>query len=620
MRSRLRPLLVVAAVATALALPAGVAAKPRHPHPPSGPFRHVPNATATGTGGAAASVDSVATNAAIDALRKGGNAVDAAVTAAGVLGVTEPFSCGVGGGGFMLIRTPNGKVTTIDGRETAPATMKPDSFFENGTALSMADARWSGLSAGVPGTVATWDKALRRYGTWRLGRALQAGIQVARRGFVIDQTFYNQAQGPMTTASPKGETADYFDDIPSTASIYLDADGTPHDVGTVQRNPDLAKTYEILARFGAGAFYHGPIARAMAQAAENPPKAPTANHAWRPGLLEESDLARYDAIRREPTHVNYRGLDVWGMGPPSSGGSTVGEVLNILEGYDLHADRVKAYHLFLEASRLAYADRGAYLADPSYFDVPLQGLLSDSFAAERRALITDQAKNAAVAPGNPYDDQRGGAAPHVSATHDRADGRSTTHLTVADRNGMVVTYTFTIESTGGNGIVVPGYGFLLNNELTDFNYTDTTGTAANRPEGGKRPRSSISPTIVTAGRKPVLALGSPGGATIITTVLQILLERVDLGASLPDAIAAPRASQRNDTTSEAESAFTASPLGQALQGPPYMQAFRPVAATSVPGDEIGAATGIEFSRSGFLAAAEPKRRGGGAAMVVRPSH
>ncbi len=306
------------------------------------------------------------------------------------------------------------------------------------------------------------------------------------------------------------------------------------------------------------------------------------------------------------------------MGPPSSGGSTVGEALNILKGYDLAtptARRPTTSSSRPRASRTPTAARSSPTRRTSTFRS--HGLLSDSFAAERRALIADQAKNAAVAPGDPYDDQRGGAAPHVSATHDRADGRSTTHLTVADRNGMVVTYTFTIESTGGNGIVVPGYGFLLNNELTDFNYSDAT-TSANKPEGGKRPRSSISPTIVTAGRKPVLALGSPGGATIITTVLQILLERIDLGASLPDAIAAPRASQRNDTTSEAESAFTASPLGQALQGPPYMQAFRPVAATSVPADEIGAATGIEFSRHGLLAAAEPKRRGGGAAMVVRP--
>jgi gamma-glutamyltranspeptidase / glutathione hydrolase len=617
MRRRLRPLLAAVGVGAVLALPTAVAANPRGHHPPSTPFQHVPNATATGGGGAAASVDSVATGAAIDALRDGGNAVDAAVSAATVLGVTEPFSCGVGGGGFMLIRTPDGRITTIDGRETAPATMNARSFVENGAALAFNDARWSGLSVGVPGTVDTWQTALRKYGTWRLGTALRYGIDVAKRGFVIDPTFFAQARGATTATSPNGETADYFDDIPSTAAIYLDADGSPHDVGTVQRNPDLAKTYALLARYGSGAFYHGPLARAMAQAAEHPPTAATANHTWRPGLLTERDLAGYDAIERKPTHVNYRGLDVWGMGPPSSGGSTVGEALNILNGFGgLKADRTRAYHLELESSRLAYADRGKYLADPAYFDVPLRSLLSDSFAAERRAKIDPQhTANAVVDPGNPYDDQGGHANAKVTTTHEDAEGRSTTHLTVADNRGTVVTYTFTIESTGGAGIVVPGYGFLLNNELTDFDYT--TPEAANAPAGGKRPRSSISPTIVTDGRKPLLALGSPGGATIITTVLQILLERIDLGTPLPQAIAAPRASQRNSTTSEAESAFTASPLGQALASQ-YGQAFRPTAATAVPPDEIGAATGIELTRHGFVAAAEPTRRGGGSAQVVSP--
>jgi gamma-glutamyltranspeptidase/glutathione hydrolase len=572
MMSRHWRVLAVAAATAALAAPTAQADK------------FVKEPTATGTGGAAATVDVLATRAAIDTLRRGGNAVDGAVAAAGVLGVTEPFSSGIGGGGFMVIRTRHGDVTTIDGRETAPAAMRPDSFLVNGTLPTPNDARWSGLSAGVPGTVATWDEALDRYGTISLRKALQPGIEVARRGFPVDQTFFAQTQAAV----------DWFDDVPSTAAIYLDPDGTPRDVGTTLRNPDMARAYEYIGRHGPRGFYDGAIARAIAQAAQHPPIAATANHAWRPGLVTERDIARYDAIRREPTHVRYRGLDVWGMGPPSSGGSTVGEALNILEGYrPLGADRVQALHRFIEASRYSFADRNAYLADPSYFDVPLRGLLSDSFAAERRALITDKAANAVVAPGDPYDHE----------------GTSTTHLTVTDAHGTVVSYTFTIEATGGNGIVVPGWGFLLNNELTDFNYDSTTHP--NRAEGGKRPRSSMAPTIVTRDGKPFLAVGSPGGATIITTVLQILVDRLDLGAGLPAAIAAPRVSQRNAVASAAEPAFIASREAQQLIAQYGHNPF-------TNAGEIGAATGIEFLGGGrLLAAAEPVRRGSGSAAVVR---
>ena len=314
-------------------------------------------ATAIGSGGAAATVDLLATQAAIDMLKRGGNAVDAAVAAAGVLGVTEPFSAGIGGGGFMVIRTPRGQITTIDSREAAPAGMKPDSFWENGAALSFADARWSGLSAGVPGTVAGWEKALDRYGSTSLKKALDAGIDVARKGFVVDQTFVDQ-----TTPN-----VDYFDDVPSTAAIYLDPDGTPRDVNTTLRNPDMAKTYEYIARYGADAFYRGPLAKAIAEAAQRPPIAPTANHVWRPGLITVGDLERYRALERVPTRVGYKGLDVWGMGPPSSGGSTVGEALNILEGFQpLGADRTQALHRFIEASRYAFADRSKYLGDPAF--------------------------------------------------------------------------------------------------------------------------------------------------------------------------------------------------------------------------------------------------------------
>src|SRR5436190_1919 len=490
------------------------------------PYQHHPDATATGTGGAAATVDSVATQAAIGALRRGGNAVDAAVTAAAVLGVVEPLSCGIGGGGFMVIRTPAGQTTTIDTREIAPAAMQPDSFWENGAPLAFNEARWSGRSAGVPGTVAGWDRALREYRTFSLAQA------------------------------------------PAPA-----------------------------------------IAEAMATAAQHPPIASGANHAWRPGFMTQDDLGRYTAPERAPTHVTYRGRDVFGMGPPSSGGSTVGEALNMLEGFDLAAlGRVPALHLFIEASRRAFADRNAYLADPAFFDVPLTGLLSDGFAAERRDTIDpDHATNAAVAPDDPYPYNGGGGGGQPSATSTRAG--TTTHITTADAAGDVVAYTFTIESTGGNGIVVPGWGFLLNNELTDFNYDSTTHP--NRVQGGKRPRSSISPTIVTQDGSPQLALGSPGGSTIITTVLQMLVDRLDLGMTLPQAIADPRATQRNGATTLGENAFLASPEAQELTSR-YGHAFG-------PSPEIGAATGIELLGGGrFEAAAEPVRRGGGSAMVVTP--
>lgn len=553
---------------------------------------------AIGTGGAVATVDDRATDAGLTILRAGGNAVDAAVAAAAVLGVTEPFSCGIGGGGFMVI-AKDGKVTTIDHRELSPATMRPDSFMEGGAPLPFAAARYSGLSAGVPGTVAGWALALERYGSKGFADVLRPAIDVARDGFEVDQTFADQTAGNVP----------FFDDIPSTAALYLDPDGTPRDVGSTLRNPDMAKTYQRIARHGVKGFYQGAVADAVVEAVQHPPVADDADHTWRPGLMTQQDLRRYTAPEREPTRVTYRGLDIYGMGPPSSGGSTVGEALNILATDDLSAmDREEALHYFLEASRFSFADRNAYLADPKFFDVPLRGLLSKDFAAERRALITENAANPpVVAPGDPYPHNGNGAGGQASATVTRAG--TTTHLTVADADGMVVSYTFTIESTGGNGIVVPGWGFLLNNELTDFNFESTTHP--NRADGGKRPRSSMSPTIVFDGGKPFLAVGSPGGSTIITTVLQILLERIDLGSSLPEAIAAPRATQRNTAATLAEQAFLNSPEAEALRARGH---------TLNPTGEIGAATGIEFLADGrLLAAAEPLRRGGGSAGVVTGS-
>src|SRR3954470_23714062 len=353
--------------------------------------------TARGSGGAAATVDAFATQAAIGVLDSGGNAVDAAVAAAGVLGVTEPFSCGIGGGGFMVIRTAKGKVTTIDGREKAPRTMKPDSFWENGKALSFNDARFSGLSAGVAGTPLTWARALNKYGTISLERALKPGIAVARNGFEVDQTFYNSVDAVKR----------YFDDVPSTAALYLDPDGSPKDVGATITNPDMAKTYRIIGREGArNGFHKGPVAAAMAAAASNPPTAATADHTWRKGLMTTDDIARYKVRERAPIKSSYRGLTVYGMGPPSSGGTTVAEVLNILGGYQTAGvPREQTLHRMLEASRYTFADRGAYLADPAFFDVPVEGLVSSSFADERRALIGDKAAKSPVPAGDPYDNQ-----------------------------------------------------------------------------------------------------------------------------------------------------------------------------------------------------------------------
>jgi gamma-glutamyltranspeptidase / glutathione hydrolase len=557
--------------------------------------------TVTGTGGAASSVDALATGAALQSLRDGGNAVDAAVAAAGVLGVVEPFSSGIGGGGFMVIRTKDGKVTTVDSRETAPAAMSPTSFFADGKPLTFADARLSGLSAGVPGTVRGWELALRDYGTWSLRRALKPGIHVAKDGFPVDDTLAGQIEDNQAA----------FAQVPSTAAIYLDPDGTPRDAGSTLRNPDLAGTYEAIAKHGADAFYSGPIAQSIVDAVDHPPVEtdPTHPEVFQPGVMTTGDLAAYEALERDPTHSQFRGLDVYGMGPPSSGGTTVGEILNILDRTDLGGgDRAKALHLFMEASALAYADRGAYLGDPAYVDVPVAGLLSPEFASVRRALI-DPAATAPrpVQAGDPlpYDD----TPPLVTVPTIQRTG-STTHLTVADDEGNVVSYTFTIEQIGGNAIVVPGRGFLLNNELTDFSYDDPD--TPNRVEGGKRPRSSMAPTIVERDGQPLLALGSPGGATIITTVAQVLFDRLGLGSPLPAAVAAPRVSDRNTAKADAEPGFIASPEGQALAST-YGHVFNPV-------DEIGTVAGVEWLGDGrLLAAAEPVRRGGGSAGVVTPS-
>ncbi|TLM73860.1 gamma-glutamyltransferase [Pseudarthrobacter sp. NamB4] len=571
--------------------------------------------TATGYGGAVSTVDPEASAAAIEVLRKGGNAADAAVAAAATLGVTEPYSAGIGGGGyFVFYDAETEEVGTIDGRETAPAAMPRDAFIDpdTGKPYQFRKQATSGISVGVPGTPATWERALQRWGSVSLAEALKPAIKVAKRGFVVDETFRQQTL----------DNKDRFEPFTSTRELFLPGGDAPA-VGTVFQNHGLADTYRLLASKGTDAFYEGPLAEEIASTVQEPPMVPGSTLPGPAGVMTAEDLDDYEALNQDPTHVNYRGYDVYGMAPSSSGGTTVGEALNILEVFDLPGlkkDEPAVLHHYLEASALAFADRGKYVGDPAFVEVPTEELLDPVFGKER-ACELDPLKAAAkpVLPGNveSYDGVCP-VAPAALADETDTENISTTNLTVSDKWGNVVEYTLTIEQTGGSGIVVPGRGFLLNNELTDFSpvYSETD---PNRIEPGKRPRSSMSPAIVLKDDEPFLALGSPGGSTIITTVLQTLINRIDLGMSIEDALAAPRASQRNTANVTAEPGFIDA-YGPALTSR-FGHKLTPSGDAFTSAAEIGAATAIEFSEDGktVTAVAEPSRRGGGSAMVVKPS-
>jgi gamma-glutamyltranspeptidase/glutathione hydrolase len=578
--------------------------------------------TATGYGGAVSTVDLDASAAALEILRKGGNAVDAAVAAAATLGVTEPYSAGIGGGGyFVYYDARSGEVHTIDGRETAPDAMPTNAFIDPASpadkpaAYPFKKQATSGISVGVPGTPATWERALDRWGSLSLGEVLDPAIEVAEDGFVVDQTFRLQTL----------ENKDRFVPFEATRKLFLPGpDNDAPAVGSVFQNQDLADTYRVLARKGMDAFYEDELAEEIVAAVRY--GSSSTDPAVLPGpegVMTTEDLDDYKALDQDPTHVEYRGYDVYGMAPSSSGGTTVGEALNILEVFDLPSlrdDKARALHHYLEATALAFADRGKYVGDPAFVDVPTEELLDPVFGKERACEINpNRAATKPVAAGDvaSYD----GVCPVKPASLEDAsdtENINTTNLTVSDKWGNVVEYTLTIEQTGGSGITVPGRGFILNNELTDFSPV-YNATDPNRIEGGKRPRSSMSPTIVLKDGDPFLALGSPGGSTIITTVLQTLINRIDFGMSTPDALAAPRASQRNTANVTAEQAFIDAPYGKDL-ATRYGHSFAAAGAAGTSAAEIGAATAIEFLPDGrTVAAAEPVRRGGGSALVVKPS-
>ena len=537
-----------------------------------------------------ASTSPVATRAGLQVLRAGGNAVDAAVTTAAVLGLTNPGNTGPGGLNYMTIyRKKEDDAVVIGNRAPAPAAFGQD----DRTGLSSTGA----LSVGVPTAVKGWEQALERYGTISLRRALQPAIKAARDGFVVG------------TAFPR---ADRYKAFTSSRALFFHDDLQPYAVGSVFRNPDLARTYELIARNGADAFYRGPIARAIANAIQHPPLTADAGTyidqaSQRPGKMVLSDLTGYrQPAVWTPTAINYRGYDVYSTPPPESGGSTVGEALNILEGFDLSGpDRALAEHRVIEASKLAYADRARYVGDPRFTDVPLDRLLSDDYAAERRCLIGDTALSAPVAAGDPSSPADPSCPEGGSGSAEADHVSSTDNLAVVDRWGNAVSYNGTNVSS--SGIVVPGYGFTLNNEMTNFNPQPLFEGDPNLAAGGKRPRGNMAPTVVVRDGRPVLVVGAAGGTTIQTSVLGIIVNNLDFGMGLPEALAAGRASQANTATTAAEAAFRQA-FGEELTAR-FGQRFSDAG-------EIAIAQGVSVLPDGRLVAVADSRGGDGDARVL----
>jgi len=409
-------------------------------------------ATVVGRGGAVTSVDPYASRIGLRVLKHGGNAVDAAIATAAALGVTEPYSSGLGGGGyFVYYDAKRQRVKTLDGRETAPAAMKHDAFIDPSTGKPYTftpDLVTSGVSVGVPGTPATWQAALDRWGSMSLADVLAPATELARRGFVVDSTFNKQ-----TT-----DNAERFNTFTSTRKLFL-RHGKAPKVGSLLRNPDLADTYALLAERGMSAFYRGALARELARTVRKPPTSGRTDLPVPKGVMRPKDLAAYDVIQHRPTHVGYRGVDVYGMPLSSSGGTTVGEALNILERYDLASlTPVQVQHLVIEAAHLAFADRAKYLGDQA--GVPVSTLLSDTYAAERACRIDPlHAFTPPVAAGDVTASDGSCATPSSKGqVAPDTENVNTTNLTVADKDGNVVEYTLTIEQTGGSGIVLPGRG------------------------------------------------------------------------------------------------------------------------------------------------------------------
>lgn len=470
--------------------------------------------------GMVSAADPRAAEAGAEMLRAGGSATDAAIATMLALTVVEPQSSGIGGGGFYVTTNTRGEIETIDGRETAPAAAHPKWFFKDGVLLKFQEAVPGGTSVGVPGNIALAAKAHRAHGRLPWARVFAPAIRLAREGFAITPRLHAMLKSNARVAgfSPQGR------------ALFFGADGQPLPVGTVVRNPALADTLEAVAREGAAAFYSGANSRTIIGKVTLAPV--------NPAPMTEADIAGYVAKDRAPVCGSYRGYRICSMGPPSSGATTLLATLIQLERFDMKAlgkDNPVAWHLIAESQRLAYADRARYSADADFVSVPVAGMIDRKYLATRSALIDPAGSIAGVKAGTPP-----GAEKLSFAASPQLEEAGTSHFAVVDRAGNAVSYTSTIESPFGSGIVAGGY--FLNNELTDFDMNPELDgrQVANRVEGGKRPRSSMTPTLVFGpdGRLRMV-VGAAGGVTIPAQVIRAIIGVIDWDLPMQDALALP---------------------------------------------------------------------------------
>ncbi len=465
--------------------------------------------------GMVSSASTLATDIGVDVLRHGGNAIDAAVAVGFALSVAKPNSGNIGGGGFMILHDGRtGKDTAIDFRETAPAAASRNMYLDANGHVIADKSLFTQAAIGVPGTVAGLTYALEHYGTMKRATLMAPAIALAAKGFPVDETL----------SGVFAAEHDHLGAWESTRKVFFHDGKVPH-TGEILRNPDLAKSLALISRDGAKAFYDGPIGAAIVAEAKA--------HG---GLITAADLKDYRVVERAPVRGNYRGYEIVSMPPPSSGGVHVIQILNILSNFPLRdwgANSAKTIHVMAEAEKRAYADRSEYLGDPDFVKVPVQGLTSPGYARELAGLIdmAHATPSSQIKPGRPQ--------PYESD--------QTTQFTVADDRGSVVSVTYTLNTNFGSGIVASGTGILLNNEMDDFsakpgvaNAYGLIGGDANAVGPKKRPLSSMSPTLVLKDGKPWLATGSPGGARIITTTLQVLVNMIDFGMNPAEAGSAVR--------------------------------------------------------------------------------